>query len=235
MATTALMPLDPAVSPQQISRVLTIRANLLPDEITAGRNTRRLRILMIGAVVIVVALLVAWYAYAVQQKQLADQDLADVTEQVSVERNNQKKYQPLTQTINQKETIDKQLKALLANDLSWAALLDSVRATGDSAEVKITSISGTLAAEKTGATNADALPSTSGATTIASLTISGTAPDKKTIANYIVALGEVDNLANPYLTTATQSETGVTFTLNADVTATALCGRFTTPCKTGGK
>jgi hypothetical protein len=232
--TTALMPLDPAVSPQQISRVLTIRANLLPEEITAGRNTRRLRLVVIGAVVIVMALLGGWYALAVQQKQLADQDFADVTDQVNVERNNQKKYQPLTQTINQKATIDKQLKTLLAKDLSWATMLDSLRAAGDVSQVNITSITGVLAAEETEAVSADTLPSTSDATTVATLTIVGTAPDKKTIADYIVALGEVENVANPYLTTATKNDNVLTFTLNADVTSTALCGRFTIPC-TGGK
>ncbi|MET0416107.1 MAG: hypothetical protein ABW022_08820, partial [Actinoplanes sp.] len=55
--TTALMPIDPALSAQHVSRIPPIRANLLPSEITSGRNARRTRLVLIGAVVVVLALL----------------------------------------------------------------------------------------------------------------------------------------------------------------------------------
>ena len=58
--TTALMPIDPAVSPQRVARILPIRANLLPSEITAGRNARRTRFALIGAVLVVVVVLARW-------------------------------------------------------------------------------------------------------------------------------------------------------------------------------
>jgi hypothetical protein len=42
-------------------------------------------------------------------------------------------------------------------------------------------------------------------------------------------------VANPYVTTvASDEDVGVTFSLTADITQTALCGRFTGACKPPG-
>jgi hypothetical protein len=231
MATTALMPLDPAASSQQISRVLSIRANLLPQEIMAGRNARRMRVFVLVALVLVTALLGAWYAHALSQKKQADQDLDDVSAQVARVRASQNQYNPVVTVKTQNETIAKELKTLLASDLPWARLTDEIRDTGDKADVKVGNITGSLA---DASSSALALPSATKTTTVVTLQISGSAPDKKTIAKYVDQLALLDDLASPYLTSATKSGSAFAFTLNAEITSSALCGRFTTPCKSGG-
>jgi type IV pilus assembly protein PilN len=232
MATTALLPLDPATTPQQISRVLNIRANLLPPELTAGRNARRMRVFVIVAVVLVAALLGTWYAHARSEKSQATEELRAVTAQVDKARENPGVNNKAATVKKQNETITAQLKSLLARDLPWATLTDKIRTTGTESGVTVSTITGALT-DTASATSA--LPSTTSASTVGSLQINGTGRDNKTVAGYVDALGKLTGLTGTYLTSATQSDTGVTFTLSAQITSTALCGRFTTACKSGGK
>jgi hypothetical protein len=230
--TTALMPID-AASPQRVTRILPIRANLLPPEVTAGRNARRTRIVLIGAAALVVILQGLWYLFAIQQKQDADAELAATTQQVTTIQSRKREYTDLTNTINQDKAIKGQLTTLLADDLPWATTLDTVRSTGTKAGATVDSISGTLVADDDPTASSDA---------VVMLSISGSAPDKKTVANYVDALRSLTWIANPFLSVATEADSAasesadvVTFTLSAEVTSKALCGRFTTACKTGGK
>lgn len=237
MATTALMPLDPATSPQQIARVLNIRANLLPAEIMAGRNARRMRLVVVVAVALVAVLLGVWYVNAFSEKKAADQELDDVSAQVVAIQASQNKYNGVVALKSQNETITKQLTGLMAKDLPWATLTDTIRDTGAAAGVDINGITGSL----TDGVGSNTLPSTTTGATVMLLQITGTGPDKKTVAKYVEQLGELPDVANPYLSSATQNDTSatgsstVTFSLSAAITSSALCGRFTTPCKTGGK
>jgi hypothetical protein len=132
--------------------------------------------------------------------------------------------------------ISKQLGTLLANDLPWAALLDELRTTGTDTDVTVSGISGTLnTAEGQSGAETDALPSTSGAETIGKAIVTGTGPDKPAIARYVDALGSLRTVANPYVTSVSKSESGdMSFSLNIDITSQALCGRFTTKCKSTG-
>jgi hypothetical protein len=238
MATTTLMPLDPALSPQRVMRVLTISANLLPEEIVAGRLARRARGIVLVALLAVVALLAGWFLYANHEVTLADNDLNDVTAQVTSLQRGQSKYQDVVDTQKQTSTISKQLTSLLGNDMPWATLLNTLRDTGTSSGVTVSGIIGTLdAATASGTSNtAGTLPNASGVTTIGTLTITGSGPDKPSVAKYVDNLGALTTVANPYLTTATQTENSVTFSITLSVTSKALCGRFSTKCKsTGGK
>jgi len=233
-AQTALMPLDPMVSPQQSLRILPIRANLLPDEITAGRNARRTRTLLAAVLVLTIAVLAGWYLYAVQDRNAAADELASVTKQVDDTSREMKadKYTKVTKTIQERDTITDQLKAAMANDLPWYTLMDQLRTTGI-ASVKITSISGALDKATAGGTPPAAATASK---KVGAVTVSGTAKDKKTIAAYLKALADAKLVTNVYLTAGNEQDKNVwTFTLNADIPKSALCGRFTTPCKSGGK
>ena len=223
--TTALMPLDPTASPQRVNRILPIRANLLPTEITAGRNARRTRLFLAAVVMLVIAVLGAWYLYADQRRDQTADELAAVTAQVDLIRGETSKeqYTKVTDAINDAAKITTQLKGTLADDLPWNTLLDSIRATGSRRQV--TTINGTLATKTTPATKGPNL---------GTLTIVGTGRDKRTVAGFVEALSEVDGIAGAYLTVANQSKDGVTFTLTADIVGTARCGRFTTKCTSGG-
>jgi hypothetical protein len=236
MATTTLMPLDPALSPQRVSRLLTISANLLPEEIVAGRRARRARGVVLVALLVVVALLAGWYVYARQRVRLADAELSDITTEVTTLQRSQSRYAEVVDVQNQTNTIGKQLGTLLANDLPWATLLNTLRDTGADSGVTVLGVTGTLNSDTKGAqtTAAGALPSASKSNSIGTLTITGTGPDKPSIAGYVDALGRLSTVANPYLTNASQTANDVAFSVTVDITAKALCGRFTTKCKTSG-
>jgi len=236
MPTTALMPLNPAVSPQQVARILPIRAKLLPQEITAGRRARRMRSFVIAAVAVVVVGLGAWYADAIQDEKRAIRDRDAVNAQVTAARNAQNAdgYHQVTTVIQANQAYATQLKTLMADDLPWSVMLDDLRSLGTAKQVTIGSIAITVPDKV--AASSTALPSASTASTVATLTITGTAKDKKTVAGFITALAGVHGVANPYMTTAAETESATSFTVNADVTSTALCGRFSaTKCKTGDK
>jgi hypothetical protein len=228
--TTALMPLDPALSPRQVTRVLPIRANLLPGEITAGRTARRTRGVLIGAVGLVILVMGGWFLFADKQRDLVGDDLASTTQQVDTVRAETRKdaYAKVTDTKKARVVIDGELKSALTDDLPWATLLDSVRSTASAKSVTVTTIVANLENQKAGASATDG--------TVGTLSISGTAKDKKTIAGYVDALAGVHAVYDAYLTAANQVDPSTwTFTLTADITDDALCGRFTVSCKTGGK
>ncbi|MEV6847202.1 PilN domain-containing protein [Actinoplanes sp. NPDC051411] len=231
---TSLMPLDPAMSPQQVSRLLPIRAKLLPAEITSRRNAHRMRAFVIAGVVLALAGLGGWSAQAYHDHSLAEDDLTAVNAQIAKVNStmNDPQHAQVTRTINDNKAISDELKTLMANDLRWSTLLDNLRSTGTASNVTLSQISVSLSEAGTATTTS--------AGAVATLNLQGAAKDKSTIAGFIKKLGAMSGLGNPYLTTASQSsETGAdrhyTFTISADVTPSALCGRFTTPCKTGGK
>jgi hypothetical protein len=236
MATT-LMPLDPATSPQRAVRLLTIAANLLPEEIVATRRARRARATILVVLAVVVAVLGGWYAVAAHEKAGADAELEGLTtEATALQRSQNRDFADVVDVQSRKTNLDKQLKTLMANDLPWATLLTDVTSTGRSAGVTVTGINGVLTAtaDGPGATGRE-LPSTSTATTIGTLTVTGTGRDKPSIARFVEALGDLSTVANPYLTSATDNKDGVEYSLQVDITSAALCGRFTTTCKRGSK
>jgi hypothetical protein len=234
MASTTLMPIDPALSPQRVSRVLTISADLLPDEIVAGRRARRTRAWVLVVLMLVLAGLGGWYALAERDLRAAGDELTAVTDEAADLQRRQNDFAPVVNVQAETTTITKQLGTLLANDLPWATLTDTLRRTGSESGVTVGGMSGTLDDAEAGASGAVSLPSTSGTTTIGTVTVTGTAPDKPSVAKYVDALSGLTIVANPYLTSVAETDDDVQFSLTVDITANALCGRFTTACKTGG-
>jgi hypothetical protein len=221
--TTGLLPIDPAMSPQYVNRVLPIRANLLPSEITSDRNARRTRYGLLGAMLLVIVLIGAWFVYAVRSVSDAENHRDSVAGQVRDAQHRKASHQDLTSIVDQRTELTGTLGSLLADDLSWATLMDRVRGVSPKG-LSASSIMGTLADDKTGGGP------------MGMLTVTGNAPDKRTVANYVDALTKVKGVANPFLTSASDSsDGGVTFTITAEITTDALCGQFTKSCTTGGK
>ena len=234
MATTTLMPLDPAISPQRVTRILTISADLLPEEMVLGRRSRRSRTFVAVAVVVAVVLLGVWYAAALHSVSSNESDLGAATKVATDLSKQQRSHQRVVTVQNQTTAMTKQLSELMASDLSWTKLVNRLRSTGVDSGVTVTGINASL--NKANSSNsADSLPSASTAKAIGSVTVTGGAPDKPTMAAYVKNLGGVTGLANPYLTTATQSDDGVwSFSITVDITTVNLCGRFTSKCTSGG-
>ena len=236
---TTLMPLDPALSPQRVLRVLPISANLLPAEVVAARRARRARRALLVALILATALLASWYVYASRQVQVATNDLDAVTSQATDLQRSQSRYAEVVGIENQTDTIAKQLNTLLTDDLPWDALLTNLRDTGTAAGVSVQGVNGSLikTTAATAATAASAtLPTANGVTRIGTLIVTGSAPDKPSIAKYVESLGKLATVANPYLTNAADNNGSISFSITLDITARARCGQFTTACATpGGK
>ncbi|MBG0563093.1 hypothetical protein [Actinoplanes aureus] len=226
--TTALMPLDPTVSPQQASRVLTIRADLLPPEIRDGRRARRTRGFVLVTLVLVLAGLGGWYAMAAAAKNDAEEAYNQALEQLATVQNQQKKDKDVQKMVAVKQgnkALEKELKSLLVQDMSWANLLDLVRDTSTGTGVTVSEISGGLT---------DSAKAEDGA--VGTLNVSGTAGNKKEVAEYVEALGELAYVSDPFVNSVNEGDDNrFAFALTVTVTDEGLCGRFTTECESEGK
>lgn len=234
MSSTTLMPLDPALNPQRVSRILTISAELLPEEIVAGRRSRHSRTAVMIAVLLAVVLLGVWYARALHNVSTNEAGLNAATKVATDLQKQQTAHQKVVTVQNQTSAITKQLSLLMTEDLPWATLLDRLRATGAASGVTVDGITASLFQQNV-ASPTDSLPSTTTAKAIGSATLAGSAPDKPTVAKYVKNLGGVIGVANPYLTTATQASNGTwSYSITIDITSVNQCGRFTVKCKSGG-
>ncbi|MET0495478.1 MAG: hypothetical protein ABW000_20325 [Actinoplanes sp.] len=233
---TALIPVDQAVSPLRVARVLTVTARLLPDEIIAARRTRRTRTWVLVVVALVACLCAAWFVYAGVARQDADEQLTEATAEVTDLQREQRKHADVVQVQNDAAQLTTQLETVMADDLDWAALFDTLRTIGGSSGIKIAGVTGKLdKADGTDDTAVNPLPNVSTSVSIGSLVVTGTGPDKAAIAAYADALGKQSVVADPYITSVTTDEKGLaTFSLTVDITKAALCGRFGDKCKSAG-
>ncbi|RZU52242.1 fimbrial assembly protein PilN [Krasilnikovia cinnamomea] len=231
MATT-LMPVDPQTSPMRATGLLAVAANLLPDEVVAARRARRARSAVVGAVVVVALLLGGWYMYARNETSIAERELTEVQDQVAAQKRKQNEYREVVSVQQEADTIAGQLKTVMATDLPYATLVDSLRDTATATEVVVTGITARLDDAPAKGTTAQAATSTS--VTMGGLEITGTAKDKNAVARYADALGKVPNVVNPFVTNVATSGNSVQFSLTAQISGTAKCGRFTTACKSTG-
>jgi hypothetical protein len=204
MASTTLMPLDPAMSPQRVNRVLSISADLLPDEIVASRRARRSRAWVVVALGLVVVLLGSWFAWADHHVQTANDDLSDVTAQATTLQKSQTKYQEVVGVQRETSSISRQLTSLMAQDLRWGDLLDTLRNTGSTAGVSVGGVTAKVNQESAAASATLPHP---GVTTIGTVTITGTTTGgKPAIAKYLDGLADLDQVSDPYLTNANEGD-----------------------------
>ncbi len=233
--TTTLIPIDPAISPQWSTRILTISANLLPEEIVAARQARRTRAWVIVAVVVVACMCAAWFAYALYEKQEADKELAAAATTVTDLQRDQREFSETVRVQSDTAQLTEQLTTVMAKDLDWAALLAALRSAGTPSRIALTGINSTLN-DTDAATTSNPLPRTEAVGSTGQITLTGGAPDKKAVAAYADALAKQSVVTNPYITNVTNvtDGNGVTFSLKADLPQTSLCGRFTAKCKTSG-
>ncbi|GAA2578163.1 hypothetical protein GCM10010399_04910 [Dactylosporangium fulvum] len=200
-------------------RILPIAADLLPLEISETRHVRRVRRFVVSGVVLVAALVLAWYGSAAYETGRAQQDLDSATDTTLSLTRQQNAYNEQVKTRARSRQITNQLKVVLAQDLSWSALLTSLQQAAPKG-VKITGVTGSLSADS-------GTRSPGGA--IGLITLTGTAPTKAAVASYVDTLGGVEGIANPFPTDATQEDDVVAFTVRMDITGAALGGRHTTP------
>jgi Tfp pilus assembly protein PilN len=242
MATT-LRPPERAASAERAPRPLLIAANLLPVEIVESRRGRKVKRIVLCALVGFVALLAAWYALASYQTSTARSSLRGVQDDAQRLVAQQHAFDEVVGIQAESRAISTALSFLLADDLQWSRLLSSLQKAAPK-DVPLTSVSGALRSSTTTTTTtttttssgasgsgssaaAAQLPGTSGEESIGTLTITGSGNSKATVAAYVDALGKVPGLGNPLLGDATLQNGALQFTVRVDITASALGGRYT--------
>ena len=233
MSTTTLPPApapDPQLAMPNPARFVSIRASLLPTEITDKRRLtvlkRRLALGLVGLVVV----MLAWYAYGMFQTSQAKSDLSSAQRRSTSLVSQQAQFGPLVNAQAQSASIKNQLTKLMVGDVRWKDMLATLRsnATGG---VALTSVSATMTAggASTGGPSAFGglgVLNQTGKQQVGTLVITGTAPDKNAVAAFIDRLSKLTGLAAPFPANVSGGKGSLTFTANVIITSDALGGRY---------
>jgi Tfp pilus assembly protein PilN len=234
---TIILPEAPAPHPAaaaEVMRFVSIRADLLPDEITDARRVRQMTRKVAVGLVAVVALVICGYGVSAWQTSRAKNGLADVQRTSASLISQQRKFAPLVLVQSQAAAIKVELTKLMVGDLSWTDLLATLRKSAP-AGMTITTITGsaTVGTATDAATGGLSILNHSGKPQVGTLTISGTAPDKNSVAAYIDALTKVPGLAAAFPASVTGQGGKLLFTASVIITSDALGGRYSVPAQGG--
>ncbi|SHH61622.1 Tfp pilus assembly protein PilN [Jatrophihabitans endophyticus] len=213
--------------------VATVRANLMPPEVVGKRRIGWLRRRLGVALLALVVLVGAGYAFARQQTDVAHDDLAAAQDRSTALTHQVSGFDALLATQAKTTQLSDQLATVMATDLQWSRLLGQLNRIAP-AGLTVTQVQGQLT-DGTAATTAPTgttMTAPGGAQVIGTLTISGTARDYRSVATYLDALAKVRGLAlvDPGALATDQGRS--TFTATASLTEKILGGRYT---KSGGK
>ena len=212
-----------AEAAKRVPPIPPVAANLLPYEVVDGRRTRTVRRAVIFAMVPVLAVLAGWYVLATVRISLAERDLARAEKDTTFLQQQEQAYSEVTRTRAKSAQIIGQLHKLFADDIAFAKLFRPLQDVAP-AGIKLTDLS---ASKTTGKGGAAGLPGAPGEQVVGRLTVAGSAPSKAVVASYVDALVAVHGIANPLLTNVATSDNGVRFSVQADITADAVGGRYT--------
>lgn len=240
---TVVRPDQPAARQTPVEnsrRIVPIFANLMPTEVVDTRRGRRARGVTLTGLILLVVAIAGAYALTWMQTSSAQNELDDTQAQVAELKRQQNKFAEVVKIQTDSKLIEQQLTKLLASDLRWSAVLSDVRAATPSG-VTVTAVSVALDPKEETTTNTEnaenaGLPSASEEKLIGTVGITGVAPSKPVIAAFLDAVSKVEGLADPYLTSITETETGRQFTMRLTLNGKVLGGRFDEADKTtGGK
>ncbi|GEM_PF-3024216 len=221
-------PVEPATSTERELRMLPIVASLLPTEITDARRHRKVKRIVISALIAFVVLLGAWYGVARQQTAAARSSLAAAEADADRLQRQQNAFAELVRLQTESQAISTQLAGLLANDLQWSRLVHAVRAAAPEG-VQISGVFGELkkANAAGSAANTVRLPSGDTEKVIGAITVIGIGVSKESVAAYADALAALAGIGNALLSDAAVKDGVVQFTLRLEITESALGGRYT--------
>jgi Tfp pilus assembly protein PilN len=220
----------PSKAPPGDTRFVSVRANLLPEEIISARQTEVVRKQVLAGLVLVVILLVGWFALSWWQTRSANGSLNAAEQKGVALQQAQNQFGPLVKAQAQITDVQTQLQTLMVGDLPWKSMLTTLRAKAPSG-VFLTEVKGNIttgAAPQAPVPDASILNS-SGKQSVGNVSITGSAPDKRSVAAYADALGGVTGLTAPLIQSVTANGHAVTFTVSVLITADALGGRYASP------
>jgi hypothetical protein len=218
-------------------RISSIAANLLPIEITDSRRANKMRWVVAGGLVVVLALLSVWVYYA--HKKTSDQEaaLTKANDKVASVQREQQKYSALKTTKNSDAALSAELSKLMATDVAWYDLVPALGTAATTANVVITNITvkgdgASVAVAPTASAGGTAVPNEAG-----TIRLVGDSLDKPSVAAFLELLAKIPGLSAPYLPSLSVQGELYQFTINVDYTNALFKGRYTTPTTTptGGK
>lgn len=225
---TTLTSPELTVATEQPLRIPRIAANLLPPEVTDARRSGRIRRIVLVALASFALLVGAWYAGASFLTAEARDDLAVVQEDVRRVQRQQEEFSELTQVQTEMKMISARLQILLAQDLQWKNVLNTVRGAAPTG-VQVTGLTAQVARDSAAGSGAATvqLPNPTGDTAIGEVTLTGYAPDKEAVAAYVDALAKQKAVGNPMLIGTVLQNESFQFTIRVEITTKALGGRYT--------
>jgi hypothetical protein len=232
--TTTMTQVEPAAT-GRAPRPLSIAANLLPAEIVDARRGRKLKRLVLSALLMFAVLLAGWDVQASYRTSAARSVLTGAEDTAERLLGQQRAFADVVSIQAESNAIRTQLGALLADDLQWSRLLAAVQGAAPGG-VLLTGVTAALTPGTAGgavASQAGQLPDTTGKKLIGTLTVSGSAASKAQVAAYVDALAKVPGLGNPLLGSANVRDGALQFSVRLDITAAALAGRYTPKGTTG--
>ena len=244
--TTTLVPStgSPRSTPPTGRRFVSVRANLLPEEVIHGRQALVMRKRVLVALSALAAVIVAAYGLSWWQTSAARSDLQDMQHRNAALMNQQNEFRPVVEAQSGAAAIQNQLRALMAGDLSWNTLLSRVNSVAP-AGVSITEVDGQVNASAAGppaggngggaAAGAGSL-NQSGKAEVGTVTFNGTARDKNSVAAFADRLARVTGLTAPLISSVVTANHAISFSVDVVITSDALGGRYSTgAAPTGGK
>ncbi|MEO6886203.1 MAG: hypothetical protein ABI232_07960 [Jatrophihabitantaceae bacterium] len=218
-------------------RFVSVFANLLPDEVVASRRLGELKRRVVIGLVVLLILLIGWYALSMWGTSNAKDDLTSAQQQTTTLQAQQRTFGPLVSAQAQSVQISSALTKLMAGDVQWTEMLTTLRASAKGA-ITLTSITGsmTAGAASTGASAGGlGVLNQTGKQQVGTLTLTGTAPDNNTVAAYVDTLAKVKGLAAPFPASVTGTGGKLTFSVSVIITSDALGGRYAPVTAAGGK
>lgn len=246
MATTLVPPTGtPRPTQPAARRFVSVRANLLPEEVIHGRQALVMRKRVLIALGALAAVIVAVYGLSWFQTSAARSDLQDMQHRNAALMNQQNEFRPVVEAQSGASAVQAQLRTLMAGDLSWNTLLSRVNAIAPNG-VSITEVDGQVDAGSAGApagggNGGGAAPGAgslnqSGKAEVGTVTFNGTARDKNSVAAFADRLAHITGLTAPLISSVVTTNHEISFSIDVVITSDALGGRYSTgAAPTGGK
>jgi hypothetical protein len=215
MSVDLARPEGPSHQTSQSSRAgWTIVADMTPRELVARRRLGVVRRRIASALVLVVVLCAAAYAFARLQHSAADDEAATATGQTTALTKTAATYAGITQIETMVSSSDAQVATMMHDDVDVSRAIGRIRAElpGSMTIQNISVIFSTA-----GTTDGSATLDAAGRPTIGSVTISGAGRGLDDLPDYVEALAEVRGFVN-VLPTTNQLTRGLTqFSVTLDL------------------
>lgn len=205
---------------------ILVFADLLPGEVVDARRGRKVRSYVLIALGVVLLMMILATVGAKIQTSVASGNLASAQSEGDRLRAQQSQFSALVAAQTKAATIQAQLRALMAGDVHWPALLAALRSAAPD-RVVVTGITGSLTPAAPGASGAAGIGVLAGnARAIGTIALTGGAADQNGVAAYLEALSGITGIAVPYPAAITRAAGGVQFSANLLITSAALGGRY---------